>query len=163
MKSLVLIDCDGVIFPFATEYTGERVWPDLEPRPVNTAGDEQVIAPQVIEKLSTLMRTSVPFLWLTAWYRQTEHFPATLGFPEFDYVDHPGRATKSWWKLDYVQSIPEDTEVLWIDDDAKDDTETIAWLKTVAERVTCVSPNIYHGISPEELALIDAWVTARAV
>lgn len=160
MDALVVLDCDGVIFPFAPEYVDDPVWPDLVETVVTDDGRTMVLSPTLIASLNRLMRLGVRFVFASAWFGETSDFPKTLGFPPIDYeldeIRLPG-----WWKLQYISSLPKTTEILWVDDDIKDDREALAWLETVRDRVTYVSPSIYHGISPTELATIEAWVNAR--
>lgn len=157
-KALVVLDCDGVIFPFAPQMAKHGAWPDL--REVTVAGYDMTISETVRSELQRLMKLGVDFMWSTAWFDRTELFPAALGFKEWPWA-RPERGRGTWEKLVRIQRISEDTDVLWVDDDLKDDEEAVEWLKTV-KHVTAISPNIHVGISALELQQITAWVESRA-
>lgn len=159
-NALVILDCDGVIFPFAPQMAGSRGWNDLREVTIGVAPVQ--ISETIRLELKRLMNLEVPFLWSTAWFSRTELFPQVLDFPETPFAPanwKPGDV--SWEKLLRVQAIPADVDVLWIDDDIKDDEETLDWLDTV-EHVTAISPDIHVGISRDELSTIREWVEARA-
>jgi hypothetical protein len=167
----VYVDVDGVINAVQLgvpiwEPTGERY------ERVRVNGFEITYATAVVRWLNALAaRPDVAMHWLTTWEHDAPKLLApAIGIDGADWpvVGAEDRYSKElaggWWKLqalrDHLAADSADL-VLWLDDDIKFDTSARQWLDH-SPNVHWVSPDTFHGISPESLAAVDAWMGAAS-
>lgn len=130
--------------------------------------------PTVTARLRALHESGrVAIQWLTTWAENADRLLAEpMGLPR-GLVVHArpdAEATGSlgswsglagWWKLDLARAAAEaepDRRIVWIDDDlaqAADDTG--AWL-AAHPHVLVVAPDLFLGLTHEELDAIEAWL-----
>jgi hypothetical protein len=69
-----------------------------------------------------------------------------------------------WWKLEALQedvSAAGPSRIVWIDDQLRYEHDAQAWAGILGARILAISPHPRRGISPAELAAVNAFVTDR--
>jgi hypothetical protein len=115
----------------------------------------------------------VEIQWLTTWAHDADRLLAEpMGLPRGLPVHVHGGAAPigflgplggagGWWKLAAARAVAEaepDRRIIWIDDDlAVQAAETGEWL-AANPHVLVVAPDLYTGLTHEQLDAIEAWL-----
>ncbi len=168
---ILLLDVDGVLN--AARY-------DLPPGWQRETFNGFVLSwdPTVTHRLRELHESGrVEIQWLTTWAHDADRLLAVpMGLPsglkvharpEVDPTGFAGqlRGQSGWWKLSLAQdaAIAEpDRRIIWIDDDlAEQAADTGDWL-AANPHVLVVAPDLFVGLTHEQLDEIEAWVDGGA-
>jgi hypothetical protein len=158
------IDVDGVICPFGP--AGTTAWgtqwqrADAGLLPVAYAAD-------LVDRLNRLsVQESVRCVWLTSWEELAPRYlcPAVklhgASWPYLSGAGAPGGT--GWWKLQAIQDDIDATApeaVAWADDQLAFEAEAQAWATLTGRRILLVSPDPRQGLSPAEMAQLEAFLT----
>jgi hypothetical protein len=115
----------------------------------------------------------VEIQWLTTWTTDADRLLAEpMGLPrELKTHDRDDAAPEGflgrfvgiagWWKLAAARAVAEaepDRRIIWIDDDLAEQAEdTGDWL-AAHPHVLVVAPDLYEGLTHEQLDEIEAWL-----
>jgi hypothetical protein len=164
---ILLLDVDGVLNP------ARRDLPDGWGRGTFN-GFVLTWDPTVTARLRRLHESGrVEIQWLTTWAGHADELLAEpMGLPrglkthERDgaaptgFLGQLGGAS-AWWKLDLAREVAEaepDRRIVWIDDDlAEQAADTGEWL-AAHPHVLVVAPNLWAGLTHEQLDEIEAWL-----
>lgn len=158
------IDVDGVICPFGPGRTTPwgTAWQHADAGMLPVA-----FAAELVNDLNRLARVeSVRCVWLTSWEELAPQYlcPAiNLRGGTWPYLSGGGAGSgNGWWKLGAVQDDIEATTpeaIAWIDDQLAFEAEAQAWAGLLGRRILLVSPDPRQGISPDEVAQVEAFLT----
>jgi hypothetical protein len=130
--------------------------------------------PTVTRRLRELHESGrVEIQWLTTWAGNADRLLAEpMGLPR-GLKTHarenavptgflgPLGGLSGWWKLDLAREVAEaepDRRIVWIDDDlAEQAAETGEWL-AANPHVLVVAPDLFAGLTHEQLDEIEAWL-----
>ncbi|MCV2488215.1 HAD domain-containing protein [Geodermatophilus sp. YIM 151500] len=130
--------------------------------------------PSVTARLRELHESGrVEIQWLTTWAENADRLLAEpMGLPRglkvharqgaapTGFLGRLGGAS-GWWKLAAARAVAEaepDRRIVWIDDDlAEQAADTGDWL-AANPHVLVVAPNLYAGLTHEQLDEIEAWL-----
>ena len=130
--------------------------------------------PSVTARLRSLHESGrVEIRWLTTWSTDADRLLADpMGLPRglttYARSDAgpsgfagPWGGRSGWWKLGVARAVAEaepDRRIVWIDDDlAEQATDTDEWL-AAHPHVLVVAPDLYVGLTHEQLDEIVAWL-----
>lgn len=158
-RPIVLLDVDGVLNVVCNPNEPPTDWPEYRTEVMN--GYRITWAPALIERLRALHEAEeVEIRWLTTWWAKIPTL-APLGMPDLTVAcnaeDYAVR--NRWWKLQPAQrAYEEGRKLVWIDDDLVDQ-EAWRWGKSLdRERFLGVVPRWNHGITPDLMDAIEAFV-----
>ena len=133
--------------------------------------------PTVTARLRELHESGrVELQWLTTWTKRADELLAEpMGLPRglrvhdregFESTGFAGRRehASGWWKLDaareLVQSEP-GRRIVWIDDDLGNEADDVVEWLDANPHVLVVAPDLFSGLTHEELDRVEAWLAAR--
>ena len=112
--------------------------------------------------------------WLTTWAEKADQLLAEpMGLPRGlttharDGAEATGfagelRGASGWWKLALAHEVAldqPDRRIVWIDDDLAEQAEdTQKWL-SVNPHVLVVAPDLFRGLTHEQLDDVEAWLS----
>ena len=165
MQNVTLyLDVDGVVCPFGA--TGQTPWGSGWSL-ANAGMLEVAYAGELVDGLNGLARLpGVRCVWLTSWEDMAPQYlcPAIgLAGARWPWLTAAGAGTgEGWWKLTALQEDVASTTpdgIVWIDDQLGYEEEARAWAGFLGARILVISPDPRRGISPAELAAVNAFVT----
>jgi hypothetical protein len=158
------LDVDGVVCPFGA--TGTTPWGT--PWSLANAGMLEVAyARELIAGLNGLARLPVlRCVWLTSWEDMAPRYlcPA-IGLAGGHWpclTAQDSGAGDGWWKLAALQedvAAAASGGIVWIDDQLRYEQDAQAWAGILGARILAISPDPRRGITPAELAAVNAFVT----
>jgi hypothetical protein len=130
--------------------------------------------PTVTARLRGLHESGrVEIQWLTTWTEKADELLAEpMGLPRGlrvhgrQDVASTGflgrlRGAAGWWKLDAARSLAEaepDRRIVWIDDDLADQADDVVEWLGAHPHVLVVAPDLFTGLTHEQLDRIEAWL-----
>lgn len=186
-----LLDVDGVInaLPWYVSENGQDIpepaWPDYvevraSPRGLEDAYDGPgyriTYSPTLIARIVALhMAGVVEVRWLTTWGSGANgQLRYKLGIPELAVSGEPYTITahqgaydgSQWWKLPCAQKVRAENPgrpIIWTDDDlyCRSTSDATEWLNGESD-ILAIAPDEAHGITPEQLASIEAFISEVA-
>lgn len=154
-----LLDVDGVVNALHPEL---HPWPDMTC--FTARGFSIRFSPTLLGRVAELHRTGrVDVRWLTTWWDTANvHLAETFGLPQLLVANtaQEFHARQQWWKLPVAQRVAEQTgrRLVWTDDDLDHVPDAGLWARSRQPEVLLVCPDSYLGLTPEELARIEAWL-----
>ena len=166
MKPLVLVEFDGVFNAVAQQHW-QKAWEDMKEIvfidrlgykiPVN-------FSPTLVEFFNILSNVA-DIEWLTTWKRDTELFPAQLGFNQFPWHDELRKGPpwgNEWWKFEVAKKIATENpsrKVLWIDDEIPLQSWEPERLFVFRQEWETIVPREDTGLTPEHCESIIEFVS----
>lgn len=154
-----LLDVDGVLNALDPGGLG---WPDYVT--FSARGFLLRYSPTLTSRIAELHATGrVEVRWLTTWEGDADRLLAPrMGLPPLAVASAAGEASAGggWWKLPVAQRVREESgrRLVWTDDDLDRVDEALEWARDQAGDVLAVSPSSYVGLTPDDLAVIEAWL-----
>jgi hypothetical protein len=164
---LLLLDVDGVL---------NALQPDLPEGWQRGRFNGYVLSwdPSVTARLREWHEAGrVEIQWLTTWTEDADRLLAEpMGLPRGLRTHSRGRMAPTgyagrlarvtgWWKLEHAREVAEaepGRRIVWIDDDlAERAADTGEWL-AANPHVLVVAPDLYAGLTHEQLDEIEAWL-----
>ncbi len=189
MPLTVAIDIDGVIAPvanareipdkpgaFAPQHD-DNAWPDDQYIYLTEVKFGTLVARPVCDLLMLFAaHPGIEPMWHSSWRESaTKELAPALGvgetWPQLASVDEY-RQLSGWWKLeavrrwlaDHDRADQRDAHLLWIDDDASDAVAFGEIEQALVDhlQLTIITPNVFVGLTPEDLERITALIRRHA-
>jgi hypothetical protein len=153
-----LLDVDGVVNALDP---GVTAWPDF--RTFRARGFVIRFSPTLLGRIADLHSAGrVEVQWLTTWWDSANAYLAEeFGLPELGVANTEEEFAfrGGWWKLPVAQRLAAaGRRLVWTDDDLDHVDDATAWVREQHGRVLALSPNTYVGLTPEDLAAVEAWL-----
>lgn len=168
---LWLLDVDGVLNALSAR-PGRATWPDWEWGTAAVHGVDWPIrfAPAVSAYVTAVHADDrADVRWLTTWGSGANgELARLLGLPQLAVAGEPPEAggladaegVGRWWKADVVRTLvlaDPGRPLLWTDDDLAHEPRVTHWVGAHAARSLCLAPDPVTGLSPSDLARVDAF------
>lgn len=186
-----LLDVDGVINalpwyvseggrdipePAWSDYTEVRASPGNDGSHYPQGGYRITYSPTLVQRIVALHESGVVEVrWLTTWGSGANgELRRKLGIPQLEVSGEMDEATAfqgkydkySWWKLPCAQKVRAENPgrpIIWTDDDLyqRSTADATEWLHGETG-ILAIAPDEAHGITPEELAMIESFISEMA-